>query len=121
MNKYYLLTTQPAPGLQAAVFATGAVSPMEALEDVERELSMQNVAGKVLFDLLLANGNKANRYFVGEFDGQRFKKAGIKSVKNKYTSYSSISAEVLKGHFSEVDPSLLTNAMQFALKKGIPL
>jgi hypothetical protein len=39
MNKRYILSTEPTEGLQAAVFATCAVSPMEALEDVERELS----------------------------------------------------------------------------------
>lgn len=120
MNKRYILSTKPAVGLQAAVFATCAVSPLEALEDVERELSEKNVAGKVLFDLLLTNGNKANRYFVANFDGRKFDQKGFDSAMHQYEWFSSLSAEFLKGHYSEVDPSLLTGAMQFALRKGIP-
>jgi hypothetical protein len=120
MNKRFLLETKLTPGLQAAVFATCAVSPMEALEDVERELSDRNVCGKVLFDLLLSNGHKANRYFVAEFDGLRFSGAGFNSEMHRYDALSPVSAQVLKGHFSEVDPSLLSSAMQFALRKGIP-
>lgn len=68
MNKSFMLSTKLTHGLQAAVFATCAVSPMESLGDVERELSEKHVSGKVLFDLLLANGSKANRYFVADFD-----------------------------------------------------
>ena len=94
---------------------------MEALEDVERELSMKKVAGKVLFDLLLSNGHKVNRYYVGEFDGQKFVHNHFDSEMHRYDTLSPVSAQVLKGHYSEVDPSLLSSAMQFALRKGIPL
>jgi hypothetical protein len=120
MNKRFILETRPTAGLQAAVFATCAVSPFEALEEVERALTDRNVCGKVLFDLLLSNGNKANRYFVAEFDGLRFTHDGFNSEMHKYEALSPISAQVLKGHFFEVDPSLLSSAMQFALRKGIP-
>ncbi|WP_295751577.1 type II toxin-antitoxin system RnlB family antitoxin [Undibacterium sp.] len=120
MNRRFLLETKKTLGLQAAVFATCAVSPMEALEDVERELADKKVLGKVLFDLLLSNGHKANRYFVAEFDGCKFSRNGFNSEMHRYESLSFLSAQVLKGHFSEVDPSLLSSAMQFALRKGIP-
>jgi hypothetical protein len=120
MNKRYILSTEPTEGLQAAVFATSAMSPMDALEDVERELSEKNVSGKVLFDLLLANGNKANRYFVADFDGHKFDHDHFDSAMHRYADLSPVSAEVLKGHYSEVDPSLLTAAMKFALSRGIP-
>lgn len=121
MNKRFLLATNPSDGLEAAVFATGVLSPMDALEDVERELSSKNIAGQVLFDLLLSNGNKANRYFVIKFDGQKFDHKGFNSAMQRYEAFSPLSAKVLKGHFSEIDPSLLSNAMRFALKRGIPL
>jgi hypothetical protein len=39
---------------------------------------------------------------------------------HRYADLSPVSAEVLKGHYSEVDPSLLTAAMKFALRRGIP-
>jgi hypothetical protein len=121
MNKRFLLETGLTPGLQAAVFATCAVSPMDALEDVERELSAKKVHGNVLFDLLLSNGHKANRYFVAEFDGCKFSLSGFHSEMHSYEALSRLSAQVLKGHFAEVDPGLLSSAMCFAVKKGIPL
>lgn len=121
MTKRYLLNTQPALGLQAAVYAVGAVSPMEALDEIEQDLSSKNVTGAVLFDLLLTNGNKANRYFVGTFDGRKFIKSEMKSAEASYSEYSPMSAQMFKGHVSDVDSSLLTNAMQFALRAGIPL
>jgi hypothetical protein len=121
MNHRFLVETKPLPGLQAAVFSTCAVSPMEALEDVERELSMRKITGKVLFDLLLSNGHKVNRYYVGEFDGKKFVHSHFDSEMHRYDTLSPVSAQVLKGHYSEVDPSLLSSAMQFALRKGIPL
>lgn len=121
MTKTFFMTTKPSVELQAAVFATGVVSPMDSLDDIERELSERNVFGQVMFDLLLANGNKANRYWIGEFDGQSFNRAAINSAMNKYEIFSRVSADVLKNHFSEVNPTLLSKAMRFALKQGIPM
>lgn len=121
MIKTFFTTTNPTAGLQAAVFATGVYSPMDALEDIERELSERKVFGKVLFDLLLTNGNKTNRYFVGEFDGRSFDRNAIQLAMSKYEAFSRISASVFKSHFAEVDTILLTKAMRFALKQGIPM
>jgi hypothetical protein len=80
---------------------------MEALEDVELELSENHISGKVLFGLLLLNGNKANRYFVADFDGHKFDHDHFDSAMHRYEGLSPVSTEVLKGHYSEVDPSLL--------------
>lgn len=120
MFKRFILATRPSSDLQAAVFATGAESPMDVLVDVERELSNHKIVGRVLFDLLLSNGHKANRYFVAEFDGQHFRSDGFISAMQRYETLSNLSAQVLREHVSEVDVSLLTKAMKFALKKGIP-
>jgi hypothetical protein len=95
MNKRFLLETESTLGLHAAVFATCAVSPMDVLEEVERELADRQVRGKVLFDLLLSNGHKANRYFVAEFDGCNFSRKGFNSEMHRYASLSPLSAQVL--------------------------
>lgn len=120
MNRNFLLATQPSGEVQAAVFATGVVNPMEVLADIERELSDRKIAGKVLFDLLLSNGHKSNRYYVAEFDGKKFDEERFDLVTQSYDAFAPFSAEVLKEHYSEVNPSLLTAAMKFALRKGIP-
>lgn len=120
MNRF-LVSTRPAPDLEAAVFAIGAVSPMDALVEVEQDLRQKRITGKVVFDLLLSHGNRANRYFIGDFDGQRFRSARFESAKDRYSDLAPVSARFLREHVSEVDHSLLSGAMQFALKKGVLL
>ncbi len=121
MISHFLIHPNPEPTLGAAVFAVGAVNPMEELAEVERTLRERHVAGKVLFDLLLAHGNKVNRFFLADFDGVRFKKAKVKPEIDRYSEYSAVSAKFLKEHAEEVDSSLLSHAMQYALRAGLPL
>ena len=102
------------------MFATCALNPMEELGAVERDLRKKKVAGKVFFDLLLANGNKTHRYFVGEFDGQHFTSPRFQRAESEYETYSKASASILREHLPEVDASLLSKAMLFALRQGIP-
>jgi len=120
MNRF-LVSPHPAQDLEAAVFATGAASPFDALVEVEADLHEMRIKGKVVFDLLLSHGNRKNRYFIGEFDGQRFRNTRFESAKCRYDDLSPVSARFLRDHVSDVDPSLLSSAMRFALKKGIPL
>lgn len=103
------------------MFAVGAINPLEDLAEVEKDLRRQHVAGKVLFDLLLAHGNKVNRFFLADFDGVRFKKAKVQPASDRYSEYSAVSAKFLKEHAEEVDPSLLSHAMRYALRAGLPL
>lgn len=119
--KSYLLTTDSATGVNATVFATGVRNPLEALAELEHELNQKKVVGAVLFDVLLSQGSKANRYYIGEFDGKHFKKSKIRSAADKYTAYASFSARFLCEHFSEIDPTLLSAQMCRAVRVGMPL
>lgn len=120
MNKRYLLSTKPAHGIDATIFATGAESPIESLSELEQELASKSVVGTILFDVLLSQGNRANRYFLGQFDGRHFVMSKIEPASSSYESYALHSARFLKDHYSEIDPCLLTGAMRFALRKGVP-
>lgn len=121
MISHFLISSNPEPSLGAAVFAVGAINPLEDLAEVEKTLRERHVAGRVLFDLLLAHGNKINRYFLADFDGVRFKKANVQPAEDRYSEFSAVSARFLKEHAEEVDPSLLSHAMQYALRAGLPL
>ncbi len=121
MISHFLISPNPEPTLGAAVFAVGAINPMEELAEVEKDLRERHVAGKVLFDLLLAHGNKVNRYFLADFDGVQFEKVKVQPAADRYSEFSVVSAKFLKEHAKEVDPSLLTHAMQYALRAGLPL
>lgn len=120
MKSIFLISTQPLDNFSAVVIASGVRSPMECIAQVEQDLKSRKVKGKVLFDLLLAHGSKSNRYFVGEFDGEHFSVSGFQNADNFYCEFSIISARILKESFDQVDSSLLSRAMQFAIKQGVP-
>lgn len=120
MKSTFLISIQPLDNFSAAVIAAGVRSPMECIAKVEKDLKRRNVKGKVLFDLLLAHGSKSNRYFVGEFDGEHFSSPRFQNVDNFYREFSIMSARILKERSDQVDSSLLSRAMQFAIKQGVP-
>ncbi len=117
----FLISTKPVLGATATVFATGARSPFEVIEEVEAGLMRSGVTGKVLFDLLLAHGNKINRYVFAYFDGTCFTPDPVQSAQSDYSSLSPLSAEFLVGHLKQVDSSLLPRSLRFALRQGIPV
>lgn len=121
MTSRFLVSPSPAASLGAAVFAVCAISPLDDLDEVEQDLRQKRVAGPVLFDLLLAHGNKVNRYFLADFDGMHFKKSRLQPAADRYSEFSCVSAEFLRDHADEIDPTLLSKAMQYALRKGVPL
>lgn len=120
MMSRFLVSPNPDATLGAAVFAVCAISPLEDLDEVAQDLRKKRITGRVLFDLLLANGNKVNRYFLADFDGQRFKTVRLQPAADHYNEYSGVSAKFLHDHADEIDPSLLSKAMQFALRQGVP-
>lgn len=120
MTKPFFVELTPSSEYQAMVFATGVASPMDALDEITKELAEEKVMGPVIFDLLLTNGNKTNRYWVGHFDGSSFNRDAINSAMSEYEGLTHLSADALKKHFFQVNPILLSKAMCFALKNGIP-
>lgn len=121
MKSTFLISSHPLTDYSAAVIAAGVMSPMECIAKVERDLKRRKIKGKVMFDLLLAHGSKSNRYFVGEFDGEHFSSSIFKNADNLYRDFSIVSARILKEKSNQVDSSLLSNAMRFAIKQGVPL
>ncbi|NWC70328.1 type II toxin-antitoxin system RnlB family antitoxin [Pseudomonas sp. P7758] len=122
MKSDYLVTTElpNSLGVSAFILAANYHSPFECLEEISRELDRQSVRGAVVFDLLLANGTKINRYFLAQFDGKKFAIDSIQEVSMEYMNFSKVSAEMLKRSAKLIDDVLLTPAMKFAVRRGIP-
>lgn len=121
MKSTFLIYLSPVGDFSAAVIAAGVKSPMDSIVKVEEDLKRHKVKGKVLFDLLLTHGSKSNRYFVGEFDGEHFSSPRFQNVDDFYHEFSIVSARILRERADQVDSSLLSRAMQFAIKQGVPL
>ncbi|MBB6317318.1 type II toxin-antitoxin system RnlB family antitoxin [Paraburkholderia tropica] len=120
MNQPFLVKREGPDGLSAVVLSIGFENPMGALARVEKDLRKRKVRGTVLFDLLLANGTKYNRFFVGEFDGDHFA-SEFRSGEGRHAEFAAYSACIYQQAGETVDTSLLTPAMRFALSRGTPL
>jgi hypothetical protein len=120
MNQPFLVEPKGPCGLSAVVFSVGFRNPMDALARVDSDLRESKVRGTVLFDLLLSNGTKYNRFIVGEFDGDHFT-ASFDRADSRHDDFASFCASVYQKSAEVVDPSLLSPAMRFALKRGVPL
>ena len=121
MSKPYLVSHHPAPGYEAAIHAASYLNPLDDIREIEKTLSSFQVEGAVILDLLLTNGNKRNRFYVATFDGNKFKDDGFSLLKNDQETISNFSACFLKNHLKDLDSTLLTPPLKFALSEGIPL
>ncbi len=123
MTSDYLVSTEMPEGLgvTAIVLAANHHSPFECLDEISKDLNGRSVRGAIAFDLLLANGNKINRYFLANFDGESFALDSIRKFGGEYENLSRVSAQVLKQSAKFIDAVLLTPAMKFAVSRGIPL
>lgn len=118
--KRFAVFNSPSESFSAVVISTGISVPQDELDDVADELRRMHINGPVVFDLLTANGTRTRRFFSIKFDGNDFPTVRFQSV-DPEPSVREASARFLCDHISEVDLSLLTPAMRFAVAKGIPV
>lgn len=122
MKSEFLVRPRGLEGLSAVVLSAGFANPLNALARVESDLRRRKVCGgPVLFDVLLANGTRMNRFFVGQFDGKHFVPGAFETADARRDEFASYCADVYREQSSELDISLLTPAMRFALRRGTPL
>lgn len=114
--KHFLLTDSPSDQFKAIVFATSVERPHTHLGALAIEFQRRNLRGNVLFDLLVTNGPKSQRFFAVNFDGSRFD--SFEPVQPEL-EIKKASSQFYSNHLSEFDTSLLTPAMRFALSRGI--
>lgn len=105
----------------AVVVGTGPELPHGDLPNVARELRSRNVAGMVVFDLLTSNGSRTRRFFALSFDGECFAPSHRLQHVEPSAPVRAASSAYLHDHFAEVDLSLLSPAMRFAVEKGMNL
>lgn len=119
--KHFVVQSSPTDAFSAVVIATGLDGPQEELAQVEEELRRRrHVSGQVVFDLLTANGTKTRRFFSIGFDGERFPKVQFQRVEPD-EAIRSASARFFCRHADEVNLSLLSPAMRFAVSQGIEI
>lgn len=105
------------------VYAIDINSPSEFIINIENELKKKKGAGEVVFDLIIPNGGKRNRYVHSWFNGEKLNNYILESVDSieKYKKLSKISSSFFKKNYEKVNTRLLSSATSFALKQGIPI
>lgn len=103
-------------GLSAVVFSVGFQNPMGTLTRVESDLRCKKVRGTVLFDLLLANGTRYNRFLVGEFDGDHFVSTDFRSADARRREFADFCASVYEEAVEDVDTSHFTPHARYAIQ-----
>ena len=118
--KTFAILESPSSDFSAIVLSTGVAAPNEDMVSVATDLRGMHISGRVVFDFLTANGTKARRFFYTDFNGAEFTSDKFKLV-DPDLSIKRASAEFLKSHLPEVDLTLLSPAMRFAVTNGMPL
>ncbi|MBA3026708.1 MAG: hypothetical protein FP820_09945 [Sulfurimonas sp.] len=101
------------------ILSTSYHSPTEQLNSIEKELIKKKFEGKVLFDMLLSNGNSEQRFFETSFMNNVINLNNIINISNQVDEIKEASRRFYLKHFDLVENShVLSNAAKFLLKQG---
>lgn len=116
MNTFFVCES-PTEKFSAIVIATGSSAPQDDLPLVATALRKKQVAGMIVFDLLTANGTRSRRFFCKHFDGKTFSEGRFQRLEGD-DILKRCSAEFFSQHLNEVDLSMLSPALQSAVRCG---
>lgn len=119
--KSFALINSACSKFEVVIMATGAELPYRHINEICEELRQLHVQGAVVFDLLASNGSRSRRFFSTSFDGDQFPVDLCLKPVDPESDVREVAANYLQKHLSEFDLTLLTPAMKFAARKGIPL
>jgi hypothetical protein len=92
-------------------------SPIEHLEQIETNLR-NSYSGRVIFDLLLSNGNSSNRFIEAKFDGEKFDYTSFRILPEVDREIKEVSASYYRNNENFLQSSIVSNAFKFLLRKG---
>lgn len=101
------------------VWSVNFISPTEYLREIEHELGTAGFHGKIIFDLLLANGNNFNRFIEAYFDGCAFDYTSFKIVNTDLDGIKQQSLDFYRSHLDLLESSVLSKPARFLIRKNI--
>lgn len=98
------------------IYSVSYISPLEGFGNIEKELKGK-YKGRIIFDLLLCNGNTSDRFISVYFNGSNFNinKIGIIKPSNVILKRS---LRFYNKHLDYVSNSVLTKMQRFCIKKN---
>lgn len=101
------------------VWSVSYVSPTEHLDEIARTLADCAYSGRVIFDLLLANGQTSNRFVSARFDGRDFDRASFAILSHELDTLKKVSLGFYHSHPELLENSVLPRAAQFLIRRNI--
>lgn len=98
--------------------STSYLNPLDDLDELEDTLGNE-FCGKILFDLLLSNGNSSNRYIEANYNGKSFDYASFKIPNTIDKKVRDISTYFYSNNEQFLNSNVVSNAFKFLLKKGL--
>lgn len=118
--RHQIVCPSPDPAKYAAcVMAIGPNRPFWELEDVQDDLRRRGVVGRVVFDILMANGTRTTRFFAGNFDGTAFRPMRFEEVPGD-DDLRRHSADFFLARLEDLDMDMLSPAKRYCVRHGMP-
>lgn len=102
---------------QAIVYSTNYLRLDDYINDVAFLLKEKSFKGKVIFDLLLSNGNSFNRFIEMLFNGDAFEIKTTKVINDIDDTIINNSLDFYSSHASYLEDSVLSKSQKFLVKK----
>ncbi len=120
MDKHYKLLKLNDYKYTYVSMSTDFCRPDDYMSELEEELQTHEYKGKVVFDLLLSNGLKEDRYFSAEFDGRRFVVSTFRTMTCICSEILGMSSAFYKDNYDLVSKNaILSKPQKFLVKKGM--
>ena len=104
------------------ILSTSYFNPLDDLGQLEEELRVSlgdNFLGKILFDLLLSNGNSSNRFIEATFNGKAFDYSSFKIPSNVDLKIKKLSSSYYSNNELFNNSAIVSDSFKFLLKKGL--
>lgn len=104
------------------ILSTSYLNPLDDLDELEEKLEGtlgNKFCGKILFDLLLSNGNSSNRYIEASFNGTSFDYSSFKIPNIIDKQIKDISTYFYSNNEQFMNSNTLSSSFKFLFKKGL--
>lgn len=98
------------------IIATNYQSSLSNLDELKREIDMKD--GKLLFDFMIVNANKKNRFIECEISNFDYKKNTCKLIKHVDKHIKRLSSQFFVEHEELIKCSVLPNALKYLIVAG---
>jgi len=119
MAKYYYIEKLNKEKYPYIIFSKSYISPIEDIESLELDLQKIGAKGKIIFDLLLSNGDSPDRYFEADFDGRHLDRKSFRQVNSISKKVKQISNKYYHNNLNLLKNSVLSKAQKFLIKNKI--